>query len=213
MVRCCTWVVLLLAVLVCVPFLPRPAYILLPDLKGQVCVVTGASRGIGRGVALGLGEQGCTVYITGRSGSELQRTCKEVLAAGGECVAAQVDSASDSELEKFFERVDSERGQIDVLVNNAFAGVSVLPELAGKPFWDTPGRGIGEVWDAINGVGLRSHYVASTLAARIMRRRKKGIIINISSLGGSNYIFNVAYGIARVRPRAPPCSGEHASLE
>eukprot|EP00931_Biecheleriopsis_adriatica_P108014 TRINITY_DN82343_c0_g1_i1.p1 TRINITY_DN82343_c0_g1~~TRINITY_DN82343_c0_g1_i1.p1 ORF type:complete len:393 (+),score=91.36 TRINITY_DN82343_c0_g1_i1:33-1211(+) len=182
---------------------------LLPSLEGQVAVVTGGSRGIGKGIAVGLGEAGATVYITGRtavkgtdnsggimgrpqSGS-LEETCEAVVRAGGKCVPVAADSADDKQLHELFERVMREKGKIDILVNNAFSAVSYLPATMGQPFWE---KGV-EAWDKVNGVGLRSHYVASVYAAQKMSQAKSGLIVNVGSFGGMDYIFDVSYGIGK----------------
>jgi len=191
-----------------------------PSLKGHIAIVTGASRGIGKGIAIGLGEQGATVYITGRGGDStgrglngkkgagsLEATCDDVRAAGGVCMAVPCDSGDDAAVEALFKRVEKEQGRLDILVNNAFSAVSWLPGTMGKPFWE---KGT-EAWDKVNHVGLRSHYIASVHAARLMSKNtprkagadanptkgKRGIIINVSSFGGMNYIFDVAYGIGK----------------
>jgi len=78
-------------------------------------------------------------------------------------------------------------------VNNAFSAVSWLPKHMGKPFWD---KGI-DAWDQVNHVGLRSHYVASVYAAQHMTKAKRGLIVNVGSMGGNNYIFDVSYGIGK----------------
>jgi NAD(P)-dependent dehydrogenase (short-subunit alcohol dehydrogenase family) len=198
-------VVIVLAALAYALFAPAPAIELAPSLKGQVAIVTGASRGIGKGIAIGLGEHGATVYITGRTlettdsatqVGTLIDTCKLVEAAGGKCVPVKCDNGKDEELEALFTKVVAEEGKIDILVNNAFSAVNVLPKMMGKPFWEK-GSGPGEMWDHVNGVGLRSHYVASVLAARHMSPKQKGLVINISSFGALNYIFDVAYGIGK----------------
>lgn len=176
------------------------------DLQGQVALVTGATRGIGKGIALGLGEAGATVYITGRSvaddhGSEpaqvsgtLDETKAAVEAVGGTCITVQTDHADDEQVRDLFQRIDQEqRGRLDLLVNNAFGGVKALKEAYGKPFWE-----LGpEIWDATNNVGLRSHYVASIYAARLMTSHRRGLIVTISSWGGLSYIFGVAYGAGK----------------
>jgi NAD(P)-dependent dehydrogenase (short-subunit alcohol dehydrogenase family) len=176
------------------------------DLKGQVALVTGATRGIGKGIALGLGEAGATVYITGRSlapgdavatphlPGTLEETKAAVEAAGGICRPVQTDHSDDEQVQALFQRIDQEQGgQLDLLVNNAFSGVTALKEAYGKPFWE-----LGpELWDVTTNVGLRSHYVASIYAARLMTRRRQGLIANISSWGGLAYIFGVAYGAGK----------------
>lgn len=106
----------------------------------------------------------------------------------------QCDSGDDAALAELFDRIEREQGKLDVLVNNAFSAVSWLPTQTGLPFWE---KGT-EAWDIVNRVGLRSHYHASVHAASLMVKSKtKGIIINVSSFGGLNYIFDAAYGIGK----------------
>ena len=135
-----------------------------PSLTGRVALVTGASRGIGRGIALQLGEAGATVYITGRKASDLQKTCDEVKARGAhDAIAVVMDHAKDDEVEGLFERIKREQnGKLDICVNNAYAGVSAIMENSGKKFYETPTG----VWDQINGVGLRNHYLCTVYASR-----------------------------------------------
>ena len=94
------------------------------SLDGQIAVVTGASRGIGRGVAIGLGEQGATVYVTGRSTGDKPRTidttAREVTEAGGKGIAIQTDHFDDTQIEAVFTQVKEEHGHLDILVNNVF---------------------------------------------------------------------------------------------
>jgi len=180
-----------------------------PSLAGQVAVVTGGSRGIGKGICVGLGEAGATVYVTGRTLSKgdkntggingksapgsLEETCEMVVSAGGTCIPVAVDSAKDEDLEALFDRVVKEQGRLDIVVNNAFSAVSFMPRHTGKPFWEKP----TETWDQVNNVGLRSHYLASVFAARKMSLAKRGLIVNVGSFGGINYIFDVAYGVGK----------------
>ncbi|ODH02520.1 short-chain dehydrogenase [Nostoc sp. KVJ20] len=172
-------------------------------LEGKVALVTGATRGIGRGIAIGLGEAGATVYITGRSlnnsssdavlGSlgDTQSAIEEV---GGVCIPAQVDHSDDKQVRLLFDRIQDEQdGQLDLLVNNAYSGVQALRDAYGQPFWDCE----PSLWDASNNVGLRSHYVASVFAARMMTKRNSGLICTISSWGSMSYIFNTAYGVGK----------------
>lgn len=201
----CFALVVLLAWISIPPFSPA---MLESSLTGKVAIVTGASRGIGKGIAVGLGEMGATVYVTGRTKSRsisetdavkkpmsgsLEDTCDVVAKAGGRCIPLGVDSSNDTQLEALFDHVVQAEGKLDILVNNAFSAVSHMPKTAGQPFWE---KG-PDMWDIVNHVGLRSHYIASVFAARVMSKRKQGLIVNVGSFGGVNYIFDVAYGIGK----------------
>jgi len=158
-------------------------------------LVTGAARGIGRGIALQLGGAGATVYITGRTKANLEECAQEIKARGGHPVTVQMDHSVDSEVDKLFERIKGEQsGRLDVLVNNAYAGVNMIFSTTGKKFWESNPT---ETWDCINGVGLRGHYHCTVLASRLMVERKQGLIVNVSSMGGLKYLFNVAYGVGK----------------
>ncbi|KAM5235662.1 dehydrogenase/reductase SDR family member 1 [Ctenodactylus gundi] len=162
-------------------------------MKGQVCVVTGASRGIGRGIALQLCQAGATVYVTGRHMDTLRATAEEAQTRGGRCVPVVCDSSQESEVRSLFEQVDREQhGRLDVLVNNAFAGVQAILN-NNKPFWEGP----ASFWDDINNAGLRGHYLCSVYGARLMVPAGRGLIVVISSPGGLRYMFNVAYGVGK----------------
>jgi NAD(P)-dependent dehydrogenase (short-subunit alcohol dehydrogenase family) len=174
------------------------------NLKGKVALVTGASRGIGKGIAIALGEAGALVYITGRSvntddstdsiSGSLLDTKSAVEKAGGICIAVPVDHRDDEQIKSLFEQIDREQnGQLDLLVNNAYGGVRSLIDAKGKPFWESD----LSLWDACNQVGLRSHYVSSHFAAKMMIQRKQGLIVTISSWGGLAPIFGVAYGTGK----------------
>jgi dehydrogenase/reductase SDR family protein 1 len=173
-------------------------------LEGRVSVVTGASRGIGKGIALGLGEAGATVFVTGRSMPEAKaawpgtvvETAEEVSRLGGVGIPVRCDHGDDAQVRALFERVDRERGRLDVLVNNA-TGFGETPDSAGYDpevnFWELP----FEQFDAMMDVGLRSHYVASALAATRMVRARSGLIVNVSSMGATAFAGNVAYGVGK----------------
>ena len=173
------------------------------NLEGKVVLVTGATRGVGKGIAVGLGEAKATVYITGRSlepaperellGS-LSETQLAIEQAGGKCIPVRVDHSDDEQIRSLFERIDREQqGQLDLVVNNVFSGVQAIRNAFGKPFWQAE----PDLWDAINNVGLRSHYVTSIYAARMMSKNDRGIICTISSWGGLSYIFDAAYGAGK----------------
>jgi NAD(P)-dependent dehydrogenase (short-subunit alcohol dehydrogenase family) len=174
-------------------------------LSGWVTIVTGASRGVGKGVALELGAAGATVYVTGRSKSEgdgpkvfdetlpgtVFQTADEVTAAGGKGIAVALDHNDDAAVEALFKRVQSEQGKLDLLVNNAYY---VPPELlSGKPFWELE----PSFWDEITDVGVRSTYVASVFGARMMVPAERGLIVNTSSPGGGNFSMTTAYGVGK----------------
>ena len=173
------------------------------NLEGKVVLVTGATRGVGKGIALGLGEAKATVYITGRSlesnpaqelSGSLTETQSAIEAAGGKCIPVQVDHSDDEQIKMLFEQIDREqKGQLDLLVNNVFSGVQAIRNAYGKTFWQAE----PDLWDAINNVGLRSHYVTSIYAARMMSQNSQGIICTISSWGGMSYIFGAAYGAGK----------------
>jgi NAD(P)-dependent dehydrogenase (short-subunit alcohol dehydrogenase family) len=168
-------------------------------LAGCVAIVTGASRGIGKGCALELGAAGATVYLTGRTVEEgaaplpgtIGGTAAEVDAAGGRGVAVRCDHRDDAQVAALFARVRVEAGRLDVLVNNAF----LIPRelTSGKPFWETPLSN----WDDMIDVGTRSAYVASWFAAPLMVARQRGLIANVSSSGAAEYAWHVAYGVGK----------------
>lgn len=170
------------------------------DRQGpRVVVVTGASRGIGRGVALAFGERGDTVYLTGRTTGDgelsIDTTARLVTEAGGLGRAVCVDHGDDAQIGAFFERVRNEVGYVDVLVNNVYR-IPDPPAWKGG-FWEHPLA----IWDDQVGIGLRAHYVASWYAAPLLfaavDAAGDAAIINISSPGGQSYHFNAAYGAGK----------------
>lgn len=171
----------------------------MPDLIGQVAVVTGASRGVGKGIALGLGEAGATVVITGRSLEDkggdrpgtIQATADEVTAIGGRGIAMRCDHGNDAEVVELFAKVRRDLGRIDIVVNNAFTAPD-KPIFQGK-FWEYP---VG-LWDQLMHVGCRGHYVCSHTVAPMMAEQGRGLIVNVSSFAGMSYVFNVAYGVGK----------------
>lgn len=168
------------------------------SLSGRVAVVTGASRGIGKGIALALAEQGATVYVTGRTvtpGSyplpgTVGETAAECDRRGGKGVAVQVDHGRDEQVAALFDRVRSEQGRLDILVNNAFS----LPEdlTDPEPFWVKPLSN----WEMID-VGVRSNFVAAWHAAKIMAPRRSGLIVAVSGYTGVSYTYGVIFGTAK----------------
>jgi NAD(P)-dependent dehydrogenase (short-subunit alcohol dehydrogenase family) len=161
-------------------------------------VVTGASRGIGKGIALALAEAGATVYVTGRtvrSGSHplpgtVCETADECTRRGGEGIAVAVDHADDAQVAALFDRVRREQGRIDILVNNAFALPNDLVEPKG--FWEKPLSNL-EMLD----VGVRSSFVAAWHAAQVMTQRRSGLIVEISGYTGVAYTYGVIFGTCK----------------
>ncbi|MGH6745264.1 SDR family NAD(P)-dependent oxidoreductase [Novosphingobium sp.] len=171
-------------------------------LAGKVALVTGASRGIGKGIALVLAEQGATVYVTGRTVREgdyylpgtVGGTAAECDArgkeSGGRGVAVACDHGDDAAVAALFERIAAEQGRLDILVNNAFTLSDDL--LEPKAFWEKPLSNL-EMWD----VGVRSNYVAAWHAARIMAPQKSGLIVAISGFAAVTYTYSVIFGTSK----------------
>jgi NAD(P)-dependent dehydrogenase (short-subunit alcohol dehydrogenase family) len=167
-------------------------------LTGKVAIVTGSSRGIGKGIALVLGEQGATVYVTGRTvtpGScplpgTVGETAEEVSRRGGTGIAVGVDHAKDDQVAALFEQVKREQGRLDLLVNNAFS----LPEDLTNPggFWEKPLSNL-EMFD----VGVRSNFVAAWHATQIMVPQKSGLIVAISGYTGVAFTYGTIFGTAK----------------
>jgi dehydrogenase/reductase SDR family protein 1 len=176
-------------------------------MSGSATVVAGASRGVGKGVAIALGRAGATVYVTGRTrrgeaapGSlpgSIDETAQAVTEAGGTGVPLSVDHRDDAAVAALFGRVATEQGQLDVLVNSVWGGYETLHEgdYDGflRPFWEQP----VELWDSMFAAGVRPAYVGSALAARMMVGRKRGLIVNLSFFPAARYWQNVAYGVAK----------------
>jgi NAD(P)-dependent dehydrogenase (short-subunit alcohol dehydrogenase family) len=168
------------------------------SLDGKVAVVTGASRGIGKGIALALAAEGATVYVTGRTVTPgeyplpgtVGETATECDARGGKGIAVQVDHADDAQVAALFDQVQREQGRLDILVNNAFALPEDLTEK--KPFWEKPLSN----WQMVD-VGVRSNFVAAWHAAKIMTPQKSGLIIAISGYVGVTYTYGVVFGTAK----------------
>ncbi|WP_159979344.1 MULTISPECIES: SDR family NAD(P)-dependent oxidoreductase [unclassified Novosphingobium] len=171
-------------------------------LAGKVALVTGASRGIGKGIALVLAEQGATVYVTGRTVNEgdyyLPGTVSGTAAecdergsdSGGSGVAVACDHGDDAAVAALFAQIAAEQGRLDILVNNAFTLSDDL--LEPKGFWEKPLSNL-EMWD----VGVKSNYVAAWHAARIMAPQKSGLIVAISGFAAVTYTYSVIFGTSK----------------
>ncbi|XP_055354870.1 dehydrogenase/reductase SDR family member 1-like [Paramacrobiotus metropolitanus] len=140
------------------------------SLSGKVVLVTGASRGIGKGVALQLRRVVLIVYITAAGPGCQQHTADEVQRRGGQYIHVLCDPNRHEKNYAVFQQIVKEQGRLDILVSNAYSGA---PELYGN------------------------HYICAVKAARIMTQQKTGLIINVSSSGGGGYLFTPVYGIGK----------------
>ncbi|XP_035658174.1 dehydrogenase/reductase SDR family member 1-like [Branchiostoma floridae] len=172
-------------------------------LSGKVAIVTGASRGVGKGIALQLAEAGATVYITGRTllpngrGTSLTDCVEEIKKRGGRAIPVQCDHEKDDEVKDLFDRVAREQhGRLDILVNNAYSASPDCIDHIKEPksFWDPEPL---ETWNHASNLGIRGVYICAVHAARLMVPARKGLIVNISSEGGLTYCFNSWYSIGK----------------
>ena len=160
-------------------------------VNDSIILVTGASRGLGRGIARAFGSKGATVYVTGRHADELGPVVGEIDAAGGKGVAVVCDHKADDQIAALFAQIAKEAGRLDILVNNAAA---VYPDALMAPggFWEKP-LNLSDMID----VGLRSNYVASSYDSPMMVAAKRGLIASISFYGSVSYFHGAAYGAAK----------------
>lgn len=169
---------------------------------GRVAIVAGASRGLGRGIAIELGAAGAFVYLLGRtmapggSGSLLE-TLEQVEALGGHGAAIACDCLDDDALAAALAQVRAKHGRLDILVNSVFAASRFAASI-GKRFWESP----TSLWDEVVDLGARSAYIASWHAAPLLidtaaQTGQLTAIFNISGRGAARYRYNVAYGVGK----------------
>jgi dehydrogenase/reductase SDR family protein 1 len=160
------------------------------SLDGKVAVVTGATRGVGRGVAHELAQHGARVFVTGRSAPDRERLSERV-------TAIRCDHRRDEEVEAAFTGVLRDAGTIEILVNSVWGGYERMIDGGeftwSKPFWEQPLWR----WDAMFAAGVRAYYQASQLAAPPMIARRQGLIVNISFWAAQKHVGNVAYGVSK----------------
>jgi NAD(P)-dependent dehydrogenase (short-subunit alcohol dehydrogenase family) len=186
-----------------------------PELAGRVAVVTGASRGAGRGIAVELGAAGATVYVTGRSTrgapaagyaqllalsglaelpGTIDDTAEEVERGGGRGIAVRCDHAREEEVADLFARIEREQGRLDLLVNNAWGGHESFDGVFDAPFWEHPLAH----WDTMLDHGVRNHLLASRQAAPIMVRQRAGLIVTTTFHDRNRYLRgNLFYDLAK----------------
>jgi NAD(P)-dependent dehydrogenase (short-subunit alcohol dehydrogenase family) len=176
-----------------------------PDLAGKVAVVTGASRGVGKGIAEVLGESSATVYVTGRSTRSapdrggapgtVDETAELVTSAGGRGIAAVCDHGDVRQVAALFQRVGAEQeGRLDLLVNNAWGGYEEYDSDGfSQPFWEQS----PEYWGRMVDRGARFQYVAARHAAPLMIARRQGLIIGTAAGDRGRYLGNLAYDVAK----------------
>ena len=178
-------------------------------MQGTVCLVTGASRGIGRGIALALLAEGADVHVTARTVTDAQAAAhpqqegsldglrREASALPGRLTVHVCDHADDAQTERAVAGAIAASGHLDILVNNAWPGYENMVEgndfTFPRPFWEQPMWR----WNGMIDVALRAAFVASRAAAPSMVARQSGLIVNISFWAAQRYGDNVIYGIAK----------------
>ena len=143
------------------------------SLNGQVAIVTGASRGIGRAIALKLAQAGASVVVTATTKAGADKTADEIAAAGGKSLAVKVDVSVSAEVEELFKEAVAAFGRLDILVNNA--GITKDGLLLRMKEQD---------WDAVLDVNLKGSFNCTREAAKIMSKARYGRIVNVSSVVG-----------------------------
>ncbi len=171
-------------------------------LQGKIAVVTGASRGAGRGIAFELGSAGATVYVTGRSvkgattdnrPETIEETADGVTSRGGNGIAVRCDHTSENDVRELFNQIGREHGRIDILVNSVFGGSeSSLPSGEGRFFWQRP----LEHWDAMMVAGPQAYLLTARYAVPLMTPQCEGLIVNITFFIKDKLSGNLYYDLA-----------------
>ena len=159
------------------------------NLSKRVALVTGASRGVGRGVAIGLAHAGAKVFATGRSIQQVE--------FGSDITTVACDHTDDQAVADVFRQIDKTAGRLDILVNVAWGGYERMVEDGrftwSAPFWKQPMWR----WEAMITAGVRAAFIASQHAARRMVPARRGLIVHISSWAAKKYGGNVVYGLSK----------------
>ncbi|MFJ2782830.1 SDR family oxidoreductase [Streptomyces sp. NPDC093249] len=180
-------------------------------LRGRICLVAGATRGAGRAIAVQLGAAGATVYVTGRTTRErvsevgrttetIEETAELVTAAGGEGIAVPTDHLDPAQVRALVERIDRERGRLDVLVNDIWGGEHLIGETFDSRTWEidlTDGLRMLEL-------GVRSHVITSHLAVPLLIRHPGGLVVEVTDgtadYNGTRFRGNLFYDLAKSAP-------------
>lgn len=174
------------------------------DLKGRIALVTGASRGVGRGIAHELGIAGAIVYVTGRSREggattddlpgTIDGTARLVTEAGGQGIAVACDHTDDGAVAAVADQIQREQGRLDILVNNVWGGYEQYDaSLWEQPFWEQP---IWR-WDKMLETGVRAHYTTSRAVAELMIKATRPLIVNISAGDDGKFLDDIQYDVAK----------------
>jgi NAD(P)-dependent dehydrogenase (short-subunit alcohol dehydrogenase family) len=175
-------------------------------LRGRVALVTGSSRGVGKGIALVLGEAGATVYVTGRTVQGRQNpqgvpgtihdTAREVTERGGIGIPVRVDHTHDPETKRLIQRIRRREGRLDILVNNAFGGEDgehPIVTYDGFPFWK---HDFDEWWRRMFTAYLRSDLATTFYALPLMLRRPGGLIVNTLWWNRGRYLCDLFFDLS-----------------
>ncbi|KKO52411.1 SDR family NAD(P)-dependent oxidoreductase [Paenibacillus sp. DMB20] len=169
-------------------------------LEGKIALVTGGSRGAGRGIAIELGKAGATVYVTGRSTpgktthdrpETIDETVSRIEACGGKGIAVRCDHTQDSETQALIDQIRSEQGRLDILVNNVWGGNELPIEYA--PFWEQPLKH----WDHMFTSGVRAQLAMNFFALPLMREHEQGVIFHTTFWDDHKYLGNFYYDLAK----------------
>ncbi|GAB2542214.1 SDR family NAD(P)-dependent oxidoreductase [Gracilibacillus alcaliphilus] len=169
-------------------------------LKEKIALVTGGSRGAGKGIAVELGKAGATVYITGRSTKEhatnnwpgtIDDTVSQIEAAGGKGIAIRCDHTNDAETEAVINRIRKEQGKLDILVNNVWGAHDLGVEA--KPFWELP----LQHWDTMFTAGVRAQLATNHFAIPLLRENEQALIIHTTFWNDNKYTGQFYYDLAK----------------
>ncbi|MFJ3503160.1 MULTISPECIES: SDR family oxidoreductase [unclassified Streptomyces] len=180
-------------------------------LRGRICLVAGATRGAGRAIAVQLGTAGATVYVTGRTTREkvsevgrttetIEETAELVTAAGGEGVAVPTDHLEPDQVAALIDRIDRERGRLDVLVNDIWGGEHLVVAGFGRKIWEV------DLADGLRmlELGVKSHLITSAAAAPLLTRNPGGLLVEVTDgtqeYNATRYRENVYYDLAKNAP-------------